>query len=165
MITLAPSTFCAVAALSALALLSSCAAAAPHALSKYRPPAAGEPAATIDVGKHGRAWAVDGAETPSFAANLRLSPGEHHVGINCFSYEMVSIDAHITGTAPYVAPAINTKTSLQFVLVTGFFEAGKTYYTRCVVVSGQPQAWLAAAPDGGDLPEGFTSICTRECPR
>jgi hypothetical protein len=62
-------------------------------------------------------------------------------------------------------PVVNAKTTLQFVLVTGAFEAGKTYYTRCVAVNGQPRAWLADAPTGSDLPRGFTSICTRECPR
>jgi TonB family protein len=67
--------------------------------------------------------------------------------------------------APLATPVVNAKTTLQFVLVTGSFEAGKTYYTRCVAINGQPRAWLANAPDGSDLPQGFTSICTRECPR
>jgi hypothetical protein len=163
----APSTFHAVvAALPALALLSGCAATSPNALAKYQPPPAGEPAAVINVGKHGRAWSVDGAETPSFAEALRLLPGEHRVGINCLSYEILAIDVLMTGArAPLATPVVNARTALQFVLVTGSFEAGKTYYTRCVAVNGQPRAWLADAPDGSGLPQGFTSICTRECPR
>jgi hypothetical protein len=154
-----------VAAVAALALLSGCAATSPNALPKYQPPPAGEPAAVINVGKRGRAWSVDGAETPSFAQTLRLRPGEHRVGINCLSYEIESIDILI-GVAPTpVIPVVNAKTALQFVLVTGPFDAGKTYYSRCVAVNGQPRAWLADAPDGSSLPRGFTSICTRECPR
>lgn len=162
-----PSTFPAlVAALPALAVLSGCAATSPNALPKYQPPPADQPAAVIDVGKHGRAWSVDGAETPSFAGTLRLVPGEHRVGINCFSYEILAVDVLMTGARfPLAIPVVNAKTTLQFVLVTGSFEAGKTYYTRCVAVSGQPRAWLADAPTGSDLPPGFTSICTRECPR
>ena len=88
----APSTFHAlVAALPVLALLNGCAATAPNALAKYQPPPAGEPAAVINVGKHGRAWSVDGAETPSFAEALRVVPGEHRVGINCLSYEISTL--------------------------------------------------------------------------
>lgn len=153
-----------VAALSALALLSGCAATSPNALPKYQPPPAGEPAAAIEVGKHGHAWSVDGAETPSFAKTLRLAPGEHHVGINCLSFEIESIGIIPGGPIAPVMPLVNVQTALQFVLVTGTFEAGKTYYTRCVAVNGHPRAWLAEAPDGSDLPQGFTSMCTRECP-
>ena len=149
-------------ALPALALLSACATTSPNALPKYQPPAAGAPASIIDVGKHGRAWSVDGAETPSLAGTIRLAPGEHRVGINCLSFE-VSAPAVLLGGGALAAPFI--KTPLQFVLVTGSFEAGKTYYTRCVAVNGQPRAWLADTPDGSDLPHGFTSICTRECPQ
>jgi hypothetical protein len=154
-----------VATLPALALLSGCAATSPNALAKYQPPPAGQPAAVIDAGKHGRAWSVDGAETPSFAGTLRLVPGEHRVGINCLSYETLAVDVLMTGArAPLATPVVNAKTTLQFVLVTGSFEAGKTYFTRCVAVNGQPRAWLADALDGSGLPQGFTSVCTRECP-
>jgi hypothetical protein len=121
--------------------------------------------AVIDVGKHGRAWSVDGAETPSFCETLRLIPGEHSIGINCLSYEIEAIDILLGGARAPVTPVVSAKTTLQFVLVTGSFEAGNTYYTRCVAVNGQPRAWLADAPDGSGLPQGFTSICTRECPR
>ena len=161
------STFHAVAAaLLALELMTGCATTSPNALAKYQPPPAGEPAAVINVGKHGRAWSVDGAETPSFAEALRLVPGEHRVGINCLSYEILAIDVLLTGArAPVATPVVNAKTAAQFVLVTGPFEANKTYYTRCVTVNGEPRAWLADAPAGRDLPQGFTSICTRECPR
>jgi hypothetical protein len=154
-----------VAALPTLALLSGCTATSPNALAKYQPPPASEPAAVIDVGKHGRAWSVDGTETPSFANVIRLSPGEHRVGINCLSYEIAAIDILLGGAPAPATPVVNAKTALQFVLVTGSFDAGKTYYTRCVAVNGQPRAWLADAPGGSDLPQGFTSICTRECPR
>src|SRR5215470_17389911 len=61
------------------------------ALPKYQPPPAGAPAAVIEVGVYGRAWAVDGAETPSFAKSLRLTPGEHRVGINCLSFEVLGL--------------------------------------------------------------------------
>jgi hypothetical protein len=155
----------AVLALLALVLLSGCAATSPNALPKYQPPRVGQPAATIDVGKHGHAWSVDGAETPSFAQTLRLVPGEHRVGINCLSFEIEAIGILPSGPRAPAIPVGNVKTALQFVLVTGPFEAGKTYYTRCVAVDGQPHAWLADAPTGSDLPKGFTSICTRECPR
>jgi hypothetical protein len=64
-----------------------------------------------------------------------------------------------------LTPEVNSKSALQFVLVTGSFEAGRTYYARCVTSNGRPRAWLADALDGSDLPKGFTSICTRECPR
>jgi hypothetical protein len=161
-----PPTFQALAAaLPTLALLSACAATSPNALPKYQPPPAAQPAAVINVGKHGRAWSVDGAETPSFAETLRLAPGEHRVGINCLSYEIAGIDALLGGAHTLATPVVNAKTAMQFVLVTGPFEAGKTYYARCVSVNGQPRAWLADAPDGSALPQGFTSICTRECPR
>jgi hypothetical protein len=139
----APTTFCAVVtALSTMALLSGCAATSPNALLEYQPPPAGEPAAVID----------------------RLIPGAHRVGINCLSYEIVAIDILVGGARTPAIPVVKAKTALQFVLVSGSFEAGRTYYTRCVAVNGQPRAWLADAPDGSGLPQGFTSICTRECP-
>jgi hypothetical protein len=144
---------------------SGCATTSPHALPKYQPPPADAPAAVIDVGPHGRAWSVDGAETPALASTLRLAPGEHRVGINCLSFDILGIGVLAGGPrAPVIATA-DTRSALQFVLVTGSFEAGKTYYTRCVAVNGQPRAWLADTPDGSELPQGFTSICTRECPR
>jgi len=153
-----PSNFHAiVAALLGLPLLGGCAATSSNALSKYQPPPAGAPAAIIDAGVRGHAWSVDGAETPALARTLRLAPGDHRVGINCLSFEILS---HEPAT-----PLIFPTATAQFVLVTGSFEAGKTYYTRCVAVNGQPRAWLADAPDGSGLPQGFTSICTRECPR
>ena len=86
---------------------------------------AGEPAAVIDVGKHGRAWSVDGAETPSFAKKLRLVPGERRVGINCLSYEIAAIDVLLGGARAPATPAINARTALQFVLVSGSFGPGK----------------------------------------
>jgi hypothetical protein len=152
------------AELLALALLSGCAATSPNALPKYQPPPAGTPAAVIDVGPHGHAWSVDGTETPSFAKTLRLTPGEHRVGINCLSFD-ISIDVVPLGPTPPVTPVVIPKSAAQFVLVTGPFTAGQTYYTRCVAVNGQPRAWLADAPNGSDLPAGFTSVCTRECQR
>jgi hypothetical protein len=161
----APTAFHVVAAaLLPLALLSGCAATSPHTPAKFQPPPAGAPAAVIDVGTHGHAWSVDGAETPSFAKTLHLAPGEHRVGINCLSFD-TSIDVIPGGPLPPVTPVLLPKSAAQFVLVTGSFKAGRTYYTRCVAVNGQPRAWLADAPDGSDLPPGFTSICTRECPR
>jgi hypothetical protein len=153
-----------VAALPALALLSGCVATSPNALPKYQPPPAGQPAALIDVGKHGYAWAVDGAETPSFAKTLRLVPGAHRVGINCLSFEIEGIGILAGGPRVPAIPVANVKSALQFVQVTGSFEAGKTYYTRCVAVNGQPRAWLSDTPAGSGLPQGFTLICTRECP-
>lgn len=157
----------------AVAMLVGCASTSPNALPKYQPPAPGDPAATIDVGKHGRAWSVDGAETPSFANMLRLAPGEHRVGLNCLAYDKVAVAAmSVAGAvggalgAAVAASAIpddRPPTTLQFVLVSGRFEAGRIYYSRCVVVAGKPRAWLADSPDGSDLPPGFTAICTRGC--
>lgn len=152
-----------VLAIAPLALLGGCAASTQHALPKYQAPPAGASAATIDVGKHGRAWSIDGAETPAFASTLRLAPGEHRVGINCLSFEVSSILALAGGPRAPVILAGDTKSSLQFVLVTGTFQAGKTYYTRCATVNGQPHAWLADSPDTTEFPEGFTAICTRGC--
>lgn len=151
-------------ALLVLAVLCGCTTTSPNALPKYQPPPPGQPVAVIDVGARGHAWSVDGAETPSFATTLRLAPGEHHVGLNCLSFEIVSIQVMPGGPGVPAIPIVNTNTALQFVLVTGAFEAGKTYYSRCVAVNGQPRAWLSDAPDGGDLPPGFKSICTRGCP-
>jgi hypothetical protein len=158
-----------------LATLIGCVSNSPNALPKYQPPAPGNPAATIDVGSHGRAWSVDGTETPSFANTLRLAPGEHRVGLNCLSYDtstaaVVAAAAAVGGAvggaiAASAVPQDKPPSTLQFVLVTGRFEAGKTYYSRCVAVDGKPHAWLADSPDGGDLPQGFTSLCTRGCPR
>jgi hypothetical protein len=160
-----PAAFHAVAAaLLPLTLLSGCAATSPNTLPKYQPPPAGAPAAIIDVGAHGHAWSVDGAETPSYAKTLFLAPGEHRVGINCLSFE-TSIDFIPGGPPPPVTPVVISKSAAQFVLVTGAFKAATTYYTRCGAVNGQPRAWLADAPDGSDLPPGFSAICTRECPR
>jgi hypothetical protein len=78
-----------VAALPALGLFSGCAASSPNALAKYQPPPAGAPAAIIDAGNHANASSVDGAETPPFSKTLRLAPGEHRVGINCLSFEIL----------------------------------------------------------------------------
>ena len=157
-------SYAVVAALAVLALLSGCVATSPNALPKYRPPPEGQPAAPIEVGKHANAWSVDGAETPSLAKRLRLVPGEHRVGINCLSFDMEDIGLVAGGPRAPAIPVTNVKTALQCVQVTVTFAAGKTYYTRCVAVNGQPRAWLADAPHGSDLPPGFTSICTRECP-
>ncbi len=149
---------------SGLAISAGCSGTSPNALPKYQPPGVADPAAVIDVGKHGRAWSVDGAETPSFANTVRLMPGEHRVGINCLSFDIATMDILVgSGRVPGTA-GVGAKTAVQFVLVTGFFEANKTYYTRCVASNGQPHAWLADSPDGAGLPEGFTSVCTRECP-
>jgi hypothetical protein len=145
------------AALPALGLFSGCVATSPNALPKYQPPPAGAPAAIIDAGTRGHAWLVDGAETPSFATTLRLAPGEHRVGINCLSFE-------ILGHWPET-PLIFPTSTVQVVLVTGSFQAGRTYYARCVATNGQPRAWLADAPDGSELPQGFTSICAQQCQR
>lgn len=157
-----------------IAMLTGCASISPNALPKYQPPAPGSPAATINVGKHGRAWSVDGTETPSFANTLRLAPGEHRVGLNCLSYDIstvaaISAAAAIGGAIPAAVaasavPQDRSPSTLQFVLVTGPFEAGKTYYSRCVAVDGKPHAWLADSPDGSGLPQGFTALCTRGCP-
>ncbi len=158
----------------AFAMLTGCASNTPNALLKYQPPAPGSPAATINVGKHGRAWSVDGTETPSFASTLRLTPGDHRVGLNCLSYDFstvaaISAAAAVGGAIPAAVaasaiPEDKPPSTLQFVLVTGRFEDGKTYYSRCVAVDGKPHAWLADSPDGSDLPQGFTSLCTRGCP-
>jgi hypothetical protein len=80
------------------AMLTGCASNSANALLKYQPPARESPAAIIDVGKHGRAWSVDGTETPSFANTLRLAPGEHRVGLNCLSYD-ISTAAVISAAA------------------------------------------------------------------
>jgi len=164
--------FCALA----LALLAGCASTSPNALPKYQPPAPNDPAATIDVGKHGHAWSVDSAETPAFATTIRLAPGEHHVGLNCLGYDKSSVAILSAAAAAAVGGAIaagvtasaisedKSPSTLQFVLVSGRFEAGKTYYSRCVAVDGKPHAWLAESPDGSDLPPGFTALCTRGCP-
>lgn len=154
--------------------LTGCASNSPNALRKYQPPALGNPAAIIDVGKHGRAWSVDGTETPSFANTLRLAPGEHRVGLNCLSYDISTVaiisaaaavgGAILSAVAASAIPEDKPPSTLQFVLVTGRFEADKTYYSRCVAVDGKPHAWLSDSPDGSDLPQGFTSLCTRGCP-
>jgi len=153
-----------VAALPGLGLFCGCAAPSPNALPKYQAPPAGAPAAIIDVGNHGHAWSVDGAETPSFAKTLRLVPGEHRVGINCLSFEILEMGILPGGPRAPATPMVTVESELQFVLVTGSFAVGRTYYARCVATNGVPRAWLADAPDGSDLPQGFTLICTRNCP-
>jgi hypothetical protein len=160
-----PAGFPIIATTLALAMLSGCAANSPNATSRYQPPPAGAPAAVINVGRRGQAWSVDDAETPSFAKTLRLRPGEHRVGINCLASEIASIGMLPGGSRAPLTPMVNAKSAAQIVQVTGPFEAGKTYFTRCVTIDGQPRAWLADTPNGVDLPPGFTSICTRDCPR
>jgi hypothetical protein len=148
----------------AVGLFNGCASTSSHALARYQPPPMGAPAAVVNTGMNGRAWSVDGAETPSVARTLRLAPGDHRVGLNCLSFEILGIGVLPgVGRMPPVAVA-DTASSLQFVLVTGAFEAGKTYYVRCVSESGQARVWLADTPDGMDLPPGFSSLCTRSCP-
>lgn len=146
-----------------LALFSGSASNAQDALPKYQPPPVAMPAAVIDAG-HGQAWAVDGAETPSFAKTVRLAPGEHHVDLSCLAYEIVGL--HVLpgfGHLPTKA-AVDIAYGAQFVRVTGVFEPDKTYYVRCVAVNGEPRVWLAEARDGSELPAGFTALCTRSCP-
>ena len=146
-----------------LALVTGCAAPSPNALAKYQPPPAGTPAAVIDAA-HGRAWSIDGTETPSFAQTIRLAPGEHRVGLNCLNYEILGA-AIVPGIGPLpTMAAVEFTYGAQFVLVTGPFEAHKTYYVRCVAVNHQPRVWLSDAPDGDGLPPGFTALCTRSCP-
>jgi hypothetical protein len=115
-----------VAALAVLALLSGCVATSPNALPKYQPPPEGQPAALIEVGQHANAWSVDGAETPSLAKTLRLVPGEYRVGINCLFFDVEDIGLVAGGPRAPAIPVTNVKTALQFVQVTGTFEAGKT---------------------------------------
>ncbi|MBS0396187.1 MAG: hypothetical protein JSR54_16325 [Proteobacteria bacterium] len=146
-------------------LLAACASTAPHALPRYRPPPAMEPAATIDVGTRAHAWSVDGAETPAFARTVRVAPGVHRVGLNCLSFELASVDAVASARGAAPVTTVMAHTAVQSVVVTGPFEAGRTYYARCVATDGMPRAWLASAPDGSDLPPGFESICTRSCPK
>jgi hypothetical protein len=162
-----------IACVQVIAMLTGCVSNSPNALLKYQPPEPGSPAAIIAVGKHGRAWAIDGTETPSFASMLRLAPGEHRVGLNCLSYDIstvavISAVGVVGGAIPAAVaasaiPEDKSPSTLQFVLVTGRFEAGKTYYSRCVATDGKPRAWLADSPDGNDLPQGFTALCTRGC--
>jgi hypothetical protein len=144
--------------IAALASISGCASPSSNAMPKYEPPSERAPAATIDVGTHGHAWSIDGAETPSFAKTVRLVPGEHRVGLNCLEYEVVAVGVLPTAVGALIAYGA------QFVLVTGSFDPGRTYYMRCVAVNGRPRAWLADSPGGSDMPPGFTAICTRGCP-
>lgn len=148
-----------------LVLMSGCAANSANALPEYQSPPAGQPSAVINAGKRGKARTVDGAQTPPSAKTLRLLPGEHHVGISCQSYEIASIDFLPGGSRAPLTPMVNAKSAAQFVVVTGSFEAGKAYFIRCVTRNGRPTAWLADTSDGRDLVPGFTSVCTRECPR
>lgn len=153
------------ACLTTLAPFGGCASTSPNALPKYRPPPVDAAAAVVDAGANGHAWSVDGAETPPFAKTVRLVPGDHRVGLNCLSFEIVGLEVLPgLGRAPTVA-AVDIAYGVQFVLVTGSFEPGRTYYVRCVAVDRQPRVWLADSRDGSDLPRGFTSLCTRSCPR
>jgi len=78
---------------------------------------------------------------PTRAASPGL--GEHRVGVNCLSYEILAVDVLMTGArAPLATPVVNAKTTLRLVLVTGSFEAGKAYYTGCVAVNGQPRTFM-----------------------
>jgi len=86
------------------------------------------------------------------------------VGLNCLSFEVVGLQVvpgigHLQTIA-----AVDIAYGVQFVLATGSFEPGKTYYVRCVAVNHRPRVWLSDAPDGADLPPGFTALCTRSCP-
>lgn len=146
-----------------LGWLAACAAPSPHALPKYRPPPVGAPAATLQLGRSARVWRVDDAETPSFASTVRVAPGAHRIGMNCLSFEIDAVHVFTDARGEPVAGAVIPKTTLQSVAVSGDFQAGVTYYARCVSVGGKPRAWLADAPDGDRLPEGFTSVCTRSC--
>ena len=154
-----------VALLSITAGLGACASTSPHALADYTAPAPSEPAAIISVGATGRAWSIDGAETPSFATTLRVSPGEHRVGINCLSFAVVPAGIAAGGPRVSSTAVFDYKSTIHSALVTGAFVAERTYYERCATVDGEPRAWITDAPDGTDLPEGFSLLCTRGCAR
>ena len=147
------------ALLPVLAALGACASTSPNALPKYQPPPRGTPSASIvNAGSSGRVWAVDGAETPSFARTTQLAPGVHRVGLMCLAMSYT-----VTGGAPM--PVVLPKSAIQSAQVTGSFVAGATYYVGCESDNGQPHVWIADTPAGRELPPGFESICTRECPQ
>jgi hypothetical protein len=151
--------------LCAVAGLGACGSTPPHSLAKYTPPGLSEPAAIISVGLTGRAWSIDGAATPSIARTLRLSPGEHRVGINCLSFEVLPAGILVGALGASSIAVFDYRSKLNFALVTGVFEDGKTYYERCATVGGEPRAWISSSPDGTDVPENFSLICTRGCAR
>ena len=147
----------------ALSALGGCVVHSAGKLPKYSAPAAGSPAATIEVGTHGNVWYVDGSETPPFAKEVRVSPGEHRVGLNCLSFEIVSVRTVVTVGSPILIPIINSKSALHVVMVSGPFLQEKKYYARCVSLNGEPRAWLADAPDAVDVPQGFAVTCVQGC--
>jgi hypothetical protein len=144
-------------------MLAACASPSPHSLPQYRPPPAGTPAATLQLGRFAHVWRVDDAETPSFASAVRVSPGEHRIGMNCLSFEIDAVHVFTDARGAPVASTAIPKTTIQSVALSGNFQAGVSYYARCVAVGGKPRAWLADTPHGDRLPEGFTSLCTRSC--
>jgi hypothetical protein len=147
----------------ALNALSGCVVHSVGSLPKYSAPAAGSPAATIEVGAHGHVWYVDGSETPPFAKVVRVSPGEHRVGLNCLSFEIVSVKMAVAGGSSSLIPIVDSKSALHVVMVSGPFLQEKKYYARCISLNGEPRAWLADAPDGVDVPQGFAVTCVQGC--
>lgn len=147
------------ALVSVLAALSACVATLPNALPKYQSPPPGAPSASIvNAGFSGRVWAVDGAETPSSSRTTRVAPGVHRLGLMC-----LAMSYSVTGGAPM--PVVLSKSAIQSAQVTGSFVAGATYYVGCESNDGQPHVWIADTPGGRELPAGFESICTRDCPQ
>src|SRR5258705_1467477 len=133
-----PATFHALAAaLLPLTLLSDCAATSANTLPKYQAPPTGILAAVINVGPHGHAWSIDGAETPPFAKTLHLAPGEHRVGINCLSFE-ISIEVIPAGPLPPLTPVFIPNSTAQFGRVTGPFVPGRPDSRHAFVLNCRP---------------------------
>ena len=155
---------CAALGAAALSLLCACASTSSTSRPPYQAPPTGAPAAELvghslvatglpSRGSVGHVSFVDGMETSSLSGTVRVAPGVHRVGIDCFVKK------------PSDAGPFHFNWDVHQVAITGPFVAGQKYYVRCEATEGETaRIWVAESPDVQSLPQGFNSVCTRSCP-
>jgi hypothetical protein len=155
---------CAALGAAAVSLLCACASTSPTSRPRYQAPPTGAPAAElvghsmVATGLPSRASVghvsfVDGIETSSLSSTVRVAPGVHRVGIDCFVKKA-------SDAGPF-----HFNWDVHQVAITGSFVAGQKYYVRCEATNGETaRIWVGESPDAQLLPQGFNSVCTRSCP-
>src|SRR5207237_6250341 len=121
---------CAALGAAALVLLGACASTSSTSRPPYQAPPTGAPAAELvghsmvatglpSRGSVGHVSFVDGMETSSLSGTVRVAPGVHRVGIDCFVKK------------PSDAGPFHFNWDVHQVAITGSFVAGQKYYARC----------------------------------
>jgi hypothetical protein len=91
---------------------------------------------------------VDGKETPSFGALVRVAPGIHRLHVQCYHFEITNVTP---GILPFVPIIVDSNTEQGWFSVIGSLRENQRYFARCVTIYGKPFGYIAASPDGPPL--------------